>query len=541
MSISAGWLILAVAAVRFVIAKSPKNFRLLLWFIVAMRLLMPFSIESIFSLIPSSETIPADIGLMAKPAIHTGVLALNSVVNPIIQQTSATDPTLLTSANPLQIWIAFFANIWLLGIFAFIIYMMISCLRLKKEIRNAVHFKGNIFVTDKIDSPFVFGFIRPCIYLPIHLEEQSLEYVITHETVHIRRKDNWWKILGFLIVSIHWFNPLVWFAYILFCKDIELACDETVIKEMDSEHKADYAKALLSCSIKPSKFSLTTAAFGEVGVKERIKSVMHYKKPAFWILIVTVLVCIGVAVCFLTNPVKSPNAPQVNSKNTGVITWFDTFSAEMSTTKNGLTSTADGGFKIQDFPDTIFYHDLEHIWTSQDDKTLVGGWPIVNAYFCDLTGDGLSEICATVSIGSGIIDSRIVVYDYAHGVWYELEAREKYDYFLRYNSEYNCLYAEQKEYSNQKQMAYGPLILENNQLKIAYDQTESSNAYIVETIDITFDAEAALDKYEEVVYKRHYKMSDGTWETDTHSYKYRLVVSGTASNGRRSRICLYKV
>ena len=301
MSISASWLILAVLILRLVLKKAPKWVNVLLWGIVAVRLICPLSFESALSLIPSSETIPLDIEMAAKPTIDSGVPAINSVVNPVLSS-FAPPQHVLTSANPLQIWIPILNIIWLIGVGALLLYTAVSYWRLCRKVDTAVRYKGNIFQSENVSSPFVLGIIKPRIYLPFNMNGQDLEHVVAHEQAHIRRKDHWWKPLGFLLLTIHWFNPLMWLAYVLLCRDIEFACDEKVIKELGNEQRADYTQALVVCSVNRRMIAACPLAFGEVGVKDRVKSVMNYKKPAFWIIILAVIACVIVAVCFLTNP-----------------------------------------------------------------------------------------------------------------------------------------------------------------------------------------------------------------------------------------------
>lgn len=301
LSISAGWLVLAILLVRLILKKAPKWVNVLLWGIVAVRLICPFSIESVLSLIPSAETIPINIGMDTSPAINSGVSSINSMVNPMLEQSNIPVPG--ASVNPLQITIGIYANIWALGVLAMLIYMAISYFALRWKLRTAVILRGNIYQCETVSSPFVLGIVMPKIYLPYTIDRHNLRHVVAHERAHIRRKDHWWKPLGFLLLSVHWFNPLMWIAYILLCRDIELACDEKVIAELGNEQRADYTQAIVACSVNRPMIAACPLAFGEVGVKERIKSVMNYKKPAFWIVIMALICCIVVAVCFLTDPV----------------------------------------------------------------------------------------------------------------------------------------------------------------------------------------------------------------------------------------------
>ena len=301
MSISASWVVIAVLTLRFCLKKAPKWVNVLLWGIVAARMVFPFSIESVLSLIPSAETISPTVMMEQTPSVQTGVPALNHVINPVISGSFTPAPGV--SANPLQIWIPVLAGIWLFGIAALFLYSAVSYWRLRRKVCEAVILRGNIYQSEKVCSPFVLGIIRPKIYLPYHMDSREMGHVIAHEQTHIRRRDHWWKPLGFLLLTIHWFNPLMWLSYVLLCRDIELACDEKVIGEMGNEQRADYTQALVTCSVGRRVIAACPLAFGEIGVKERVKSVMNYKKPAFWIVLASVIVCAVIAVCFLTNPI----------------------------------------------------------------------------------------------------------------------------------------------------------------------------------------------------------------------------------------------
>lgn len=301
MSISASWVVVAVLALRFCLKKAPKWVNVLLWGIVAARLVFPFSIESVLSLIPSAETISPTIMMEQSPSVQTGVPALNHVINPVISGSFTPAPG--ASANPLQIWIPVLAGIWLFGIVALFLYSAVSYCRLRRKVCEAVILRDNIYQSENVCSPFVLGIIRPKIYLPYHMDSREVGHVIAHEQTHIRRKDHWWKPLGFLLLTIHWFNPLMWLSYVLLCRDIELACDEKVIGKMGNAQRADYTQALVACSVDRRLIAACPLAFGEIGVKERVKSVMNYKKPAFWIVLASVIVCAVIAVCFLTNPI----------------------------------------------------------------------------------------------------------------------------------------------------------------------------------------------------------------------------------------------
>jgi len=307
MSISAGWMVLAVVILRLLLKKAPKFLSVLLWAVVAVRLVCPFSLESGVSLVPSSETVAPGIMYDDLPAIDSGIDAVDNIVNPIVSGSFAPNPG--DSANPLQILIPLLSAVWVAGTVLMLVYTAVSCLRVKRSTGTAVLLRDNIYRSDNLSSPFVFGIIRPRIYLPVNIDGGDMEHVIAHEKAHIRRKDHLWKPLGFLILAVHWFNPLIWLAYALLCRDIELACDEKVVKELNSRQKADYSQALLTCSVNRRGIAACPLAFGEIGVKGRVKQVLSYKKPTFWLIAAAVIVCVIFAVCFLTDPKSDPVPP----------------------------------------------------------------------------------------------------------------------------------------------------------------------------------------------------------------------------------------
>ena len=302
MSIAASWLILAVVLLRFVLKKAPKSIAVLLWGIVALRLAVPFSFESALSLIPSAETFNAHNIQYETPAISSGIPAINNAVNPVLGETFAPNPA--GSVNPLYVWTFIVSVIWFIGIAAMLLYAVISYVRVRRSVAERIPYEGNIFLCDHVKSPFILGLVRPKIYLPSSMDEAAMGPVIDHEKAHLARRDHWWKPLGFLVLTVHWFNPLCWIAYVLLCRDIELACDEKVIRQMDLDGKKQYSAALLECSTGRRLVTVCPLAFGEVGVKERVKNVLNYKKQAFWLIVVAVVACGVVAVIFATNPVK---------------------------------------------------------------------------------------------------------------------------------------------------------------------------------------------------------------------------------------------
>lgn len=314
LSINASYIILAIILVRAVFKKMPRRFVVIMWCLVAIRLLCPFSFESELSLVPSSQTVSPDIMMSDKPSIDSGISIVDKVVNPILSERHETN--IASSEPPLQLFLTIASIIWVAGVITLLLYGVISYVHLKKRIADSVLYKDNILFSEKISSPFILGIIKPKIYLPYGLNETTMDYVISHEITHLKRYDYLTKILGFILLAIHWFNPLVWISYILLCRDIELACDENVIKDMNIETKEKYAEALLECSIKKHKFAVSPLAFGEVGVKERVSNIMKYKKPALEIIIVTVIVCVIVAVCLLTNPSENTSSDSATTSGT---------------------------------------------------------------------------------------------------------------------------------------------------------------------------------------------------------------------------------
>lgn len=300
LSISASWLILAVLVLRVVLKKAPKWVMPLLWGVVALRLVCPFSIESALSLIPSAETIPSEIVTETREPVLYEQATLDIVTNPTLP--SAAEVPVGVSRQQAQVDFNIYSVLWLAGMAALLVHALVSAGKLKRKLATAILLRDNIYESEFVDSPFVFGVVKPNIYLPMHMDEGTAAYVIAHERAHLARRDHWWKVLGYLVLALHWFNPLVWVAYILFCRDIELACDEKVVKGLDGAARADYSQALLSCAAPKRAVAACPLAFGEGNIKMRVKSALHYKKPAFWVAAAAVLAVVIVAVCFLTNP-----------------------------------------------------------------------------------------------------------------------------------------------------------------------------------------------------------------------------------------------
>ena len=577
MSISASWLVVAVLILRLVLKKAPKWVNVLLWGIVAVRLICPFSFESALSLIPSAETFPEKIISGPSFDVQTGITPIDNRINDYLGDRYFEGVTVPTNNGNNVMTIL--TIVWTIGILLLVAYTVISYWRLHREIDTAVRYKDNIFQSENVSSPFVLGLIKPRIYLPFKLDGQDMEHVVAHEQAHIRRKDHWWKPLGFLLLTIHWFNPLMWLAYVLLCRDIELACDEKVIKGLGNEQRADYTQALVACSVNRRMIAACPLAFGEVGVKERVKSVMNYKKPAFWVIIIAVIVCVGVAVCFLTNPKQDrytlrivvPAGSQeefvyteeeVSTVRNSIKIWSGDGLGDTEvllfpvnkTAETGYTATYlthgmsvefdaenDTWFKIgvnmqnPTNEDIIVYVEVENVevrivdeinsviewfdyletpdemkwdgsleisltefpdvtfrWTygemlavkGSKSTSLYTGMPIWNAYFCDLTGDGLPELCSSISWGSGMIDNRVIIYDYANGVSYELSDRGYFDFTLRQDHQDGRLYVDKTKYHTDELVETGRLVFKNHCIQIEGFSNEAHQVFQAEILEI---------------------------------------------------------
>lgn len=329
-SITAGWLILPVLCLRWCL----RNFRskdliFILWGLVGLRLALPFSLPTPLSLVPSAQTIPTDIMYASSPAIDTGLSTLNQAVNPMLSASFSPDPA--ASANPLQIWLALAALIWVIGIALFALYALISLLRLRHRLAEAIPVGENVWVCDHIASPFLLGLIHPRIYLPSALDPQTAASVIAHEHAHLMRRDPIWKTVGFVLLALYWFHPLVWVAYVLFCRDMELACDARATRDFSHAERKTYAEALLACSLPHAGRSFCPLAFGEIGVKSRIRALLQGKKPPHFLVVVTISIIAILAVCFLTDPAQPKSTAPLPSDEVisdAILTHYNAHSTE---------------------------------------------------------------------------------------------------------------------------------------------------------------------------------------------------------------------
>lgn len=299
MSITASWVVFGIIILRLFLKKAPKWICCLLWSIAAVRLVLPFSFESIFSLIPSSKTIDTNV-YTSRPYIELGISHIDERINEYIGSRYFEGVTV--PDNNTDNILTVLSIVWLIGVALMVVYTLVSCCRIYVKIRERVVFEDNVFMCDHIETPFIFGIIKPGIYIPSAVNEADIKYIIAHEKAHLKRRDHLWKPLGFLLLTVYWFNPVIWVAYILLCRDIEAACDEKVVKELGLQVKKSYCDALIHCSVPKKSIAACPLAFGETGIKQRITGILNYKKPAFWIILIAVLLCILTAVCFLTNP-----------------------------------------------------------------------------------------------------------------------------------------------------------------------------------------------------------------------------------------------
>ena len=300
MSLTASYVALAVIIVRFFLKKAPKIFSYALWTVVLFRLLCPFTFESHISLMPvNKESIPVNIVFEENPAIDTGISFIDNTVNNSIQS-SLPPVNPVASVNPIGVIIEFGSIIWIVGMIILLIYGVVSYLKLKNKLSIATLVNDNIFETDQIKTPFVLGIIRPRIFIPVNIPANELNYIIKHEQTHIKRYDYIIKPISFFALTIHWFNPLIWFSYFLMSKDMEMSCDESVMKSTSEDIRVNYSNSLLSLSVEQSGL-LVPLAFGESNVRARIKNILNYKKPTFWIFAAVIVIVVSIVITLGTN------------------------------------------------------------------------------------------------------------------------------------------------------------------------------------------------------------------------------------------------
>ena len=323
MSAAGSVLILAVVVLRALLKHAPRWIICAMWALVAIRLVCPVSIASPVSAFRATPAIVSEsgevelfrlVGVGVKPmlAVDTVQIERPQMNAETIREISGT-PYAVTQRSH-DTYLPPLVQAYLLGLTAMLLYAMVSTLLLRRKVSASLRQRGNIRVCDEVASPFILGIARPVIYLPSSLSGEEKRFVLAHERAHLRRLDHIWKPLGFLILSVHWFNPFCWLAYVLLCRDIELACDEKVIRELGRDERAAYSQTLLNCSAH-RVLAACPVAFGETDVKARIKAVLNYKKPAFWIVLAAVLGCLVLVVCFATNPMQEQDLSFLNYKN----------------------------------------------------------------------------------------------------------------------------------------------------------------------------------------------------------------------------------
>ena len=495
MSISASWLVLAVLLLRLVLKKAPKWVSVLLWGFVALRLLMPFSIESQFSLVPEQ--------LVDGQIISSGTDILSDEMGKmeIYVGDRQEGQQLVSSAVPDRHFVktegyslrTSLSMIWLAGVAVMLAYTLISYALLKRKVATGVWIRKNIYLCENTASPFVLGLIRPKIYLPYWLDDRAVAHVVAHEEAHIRRKDHWWKPIGFVLLSLHWFNPLMWLAYILLSRDIELACDEKVIKAMDNESKADYTQVLVDCSINRNRIAACPLAFGEVGVKERVRSVMNYKKPGFWIILAATLVCIAVAVCFLTDPKEQPNPVIVLSSQN--------YAVEEVTFENGIYSFA------------VIAGENSPVYSITNDMYLSSQ----GEYGEGETWTELGKL-EEIELTSGNFDELFKFSFWAEGAnALKIRRETQQAWKLIYDDEFLYYLLQQK--NGDLYLAYGYTSKSFGEASIRWLfklAAQSNDLGPVETIHGNL--------------KTYYKNADDTYQMDGYTYQYRLEITGRMPN-----------
>lgn len=687
MSLTASVAIVLVILLRLLLKKAPKVISYALWGVVLFRLLCPVSVESGFSLYnlfdaPTEEAgsitsvieyVPNNIVHTEYPAVTLPVPGISDAINEVLPQGQEQ-----LVADPLEAPMSFATYVWMIGVLIMVIYSIVSYVRLRRKLSVVVPLRDNIFIADDIKSPFVVGLFNPKIYLPCNLSDKEQEYIILHEQHHIKRFDHVMKAMAFLALAIHWFNPLVWVAFILASKDMEMSCDEAVIRKIGGDVRADYSASLLTLAIGRRTIAGTPLAFGEGDTKERIHNLSKWKKPAVWVVLIAIVACAILSISLLTNPtakrefpINGSNISELNTEqvvgmiakaekledgsqlcvnednfdlmftsdfqwaNDGAIRFFyikdqETYSAQLRMfhddnkyfitdssewieqeqffklfhyldalkympqeeirklspdadgfsvymrndgvpsdyervlkySQNGVEDIngwyihlevqplheveggayngsgdevihlfyghqdlvmlennsaikwfdyleapdemyGDGRLEISlpEFPDTTFRWYPEKMEAVTEDKIipLYTGMPIWNTYFCDLTGDGLPELCSTLSFGSGMIDNRIIIYDYANGVSYDLQDRGVFDYTLRQNGSDNQLYVDKNSYMGGGLLTTGRLVFEDECIQVLWQNMPTDN--IREIVDPTDDPNFAYDAAVEKFYE----------------------------------------
>lgn len=466
MSLTAGVAIVVVVLLRLLLKKAPRIISYALWAVVLFRLLCPVSLPSAVSL----------FGWMEAPAVEAGTTAsrmdylsdLPALVpasdQPADQPASA--PVTVDAAAELPAVVDFqtaAAWIWLVGVGVMALWAAVAYVRLRRRLRTAIPLGDRVWLAEGIATAFVLGLVRPRIYLPADLEPRERTYVLLHERRHLRRGDPLWKALAFLALSLHWFNPLVWLAFALAGQDMEVSCDEAVVRQLGREVRADYAASLLRLAA--GKRVGLPLAFGAGDPGRRIRHLARWKKPALWAVLAAAALGAVAAVCLLTNPAQQSAA----GPWTEAAAWFDGL-------KDGMDWDGQREITLDAFPGVTFRWTPEQVEAVTEDETssLYTGMPVWSVFFADLSGDGLPELCSTVSMGSGVIDNRVVVCDYAKGVIYSIVERMENNYTL--SLEDGVLLVTKSDYDTGAVTDRGPLVFEDETLQVKWEHARANLA-----------------------------------------------------------------
>ena len=456
---AAAVVIAVVVLLRYALRDAPKAFRMLLWAVVALRLLCPYTPESRLGLMPDAAPVYFDApAAVVLPDAEPGTAFLPDTAPYPVARAQVPE----TPRAPVWTWTQILSGVWFAGFCALLAWGFYGYLKLRRTVTASLALSGGVYVCDDIPSPFVLGIVRPRVYVPSGLDGDELSCILAHERAHIRRGDPFWKLCAWLTACLYWFHPLVWASYTLFCRDVELACDEAAIRGMDAPRRAAYSEALLNRGLRRRKLQVCPLAFGETGVKERVRAVLRYRKPALWLTGAAVVVCVAAGVCLLTRPVSADESGEIlvtadESGTTPVelpdaaetpVELLNADGAELNAAPDfqsggvyeWVCNDADANWpnlsetlQVAEFPGVTFHWTPEQVSATTSDGTetvLFYGMPVWSVYLADLNGDEYPEFCSMVSIGSGIIDERINVYDYRNGRLSELEGRFYFNYTL---------------------------------------------------------------------------------------------------------------
>lgn len=490
VSLTASLVIAVVLLVRVMLNKAPKSLSYLLWGIVLFRLLCPVSVQSPLSILPSREE------WQVRDSLEEGITGNDDATSWRAERDSSLPIQDILDSGEMEtdhskyfttvLWGTVGGYIYLTGLAVMLLRAGSSYRKLRRKLAPAVQLEHGVYESDWIASPFVLGVVRPKIYLPPELCEQERMYILLHERCHVRRWDPLWKLLAYVALCLHWFNPLVWLAFSLAGKDMEMSCDEAVLRELGEESRANYAACLLSMATGRQIPVGLPLSFGEGDTKARIRRLSAWKKPAFGVVAVSLLVCAILSICLLTDPISEKHSA-VQQTTGAVRLWFDYLDVPLTEDWNEEKT-----IEIPELPGVTFHAVPEKIWSENDvgNTILVAGMPIWNAFFCDLFGDGIPELLCTSSFGSGIIDSRITVVDYANGATYELEDRGTADYTMRLRAD-GTLWVTKTDYQDGTVLMEGRLVFLDDCLQIVEVDSSMPQYYLtigddhVATLEIT--------------------------------------------------------